>query len=84
VVFNAVEGVETAHVAFKEAVRFVVEKRLSVLTTVIRSRPTYRKVTNGHGSLRALAGGEAAPANALDEAFSFASEVSGIIAGDAA
>jgi chromosome partitioning protein len=80
VVFNAVDGVETAHVAFKEAVRFVMEKKLMVLSTIIRSRPTYRKVTNGHGSLRALTGGETAPENALDETFRFAKEVSDIIA----
>jgi chromosome partitioning protein len=80
VVFNAVEGVETAHVAFKEAVRFVMSKQLAVMSTVMRSRPTYRKVTNGHGSLRALTGGETAPANALDESFRFAKEVTEIIA----
>lgn len=80
VVFNAVEGVDTAHVAFKEAVRFVLERRLSVMSTIMRSRPTYRKVTNGHGSLRALTGGETAPANALDEAFRFAREVTDTIA----
>jgi len=50
------------------------------MSTIMRSRPTYRKVTNGHGSLRALTGGETAPANALDEAFRFAREVTDTIA----
>jgi chromosome partitioning protein len=81
VVFNAVEGIETSQVSFEEAVRFVMARQLAVMTTVIRSRPTYKKVTNGHGSLRALTGGDRAPENALDEAFRFASEVTEIIAG---
>jgi chromosome partitioning protein len=81
IVFNAVEGVDAAHVAFREAVGFVMGKQLDVMSTIIRSRPTYRKVTNGHGSVRVLTGGEAAPANALDETFRFAREVTEIIAG---
>jgi chromosome partitioning protein len=81
VVFNAVEGIETTQVSFEEAVRFVMTKQLDVMTTVIRSRPTYKKVTNGHGMLRHLIGGEKAPTNALDETFRFAKEVTEIIAG---
>lgn len=81
VVFNAVEGIETSQVSFEEAVRFVMANKLDVLGTVIRSRPTYKKVTNGHGMLRKLTGGETAPANAVDEAFRFAREVTDIIAG---
>lgn len=84
VVFNAVEGIETTQVSFEEAVRFVMTKQLDVMTTVIRSRPTYKKVTNGHGMLRQLIGGEKAPTNALDETFRFAKEVTEIIAGGAA
>ena len=84
VVFNAVEGIETTQVSFEEAVRFVMTKQLDVLTTVIRSRPTYKKVTNGHGMLRNLVGGDKAPANALDEALRFAKEVTEIIAVGAA
>lgn len=81
VVFNAVEGIETTQVSFEEAVRFVITKQLDIMTTVIRSRPTYKKVTNGHGMLRNLIGGEKAPTNALDETFRFAKEVTEIIAG---
>ncbi|MGL4240242.1 MAG: AAA family ATPase [Beijerinckiaceae bacterium] len=83
VVFNAVEGIETSQVSFEEAVRFVMTNKLDVLGTVIRSRPTYKKVTNGHGMLRRLTGSETAPANAIDEAFRFAREVTDIIAGSA-
>jgi chromosome partitioning protein len=79
VVFNAVEGIETTQVSFEEAVRFVMTKKLNVMGTVIRSRPTYKKVTNGHGMLRNLVGGDKAPANALDESFRFAKEVTDII-----
>ncbi|MGL4440960.1 MAG: AAA family ATPase [Bosea sp. (in: a-proteobacteria)] len=84
VVFNAVEGIETTQVSFEETVRFVMTRKLDVLTTVIRSRPTYKKVTNGHGMLRSLIGGDTAPANALDETLRFAKEVTEIIAGGAA
>lgn len=83
VVFNSVEGIETTQVSFEEAVRFVMTKQLDVMTTVIRSRPTYKKVTNGHGMLRNLIGGDKAPANALDETLRFAKEVTEIIAGGA-
>ena len=83
VVFNAVEGIETTQVSFEEAVRFVMTQKLDVMTTVIRSRSTYKKVTNGHGMLRNLIGGEKAPANALDESLRFANEVTEIIAGAA-
>jgi chromosome partitioning protein len=81
VVFNAVEGIETTQVSFEEAVRFIVTEKLDVMTTVIRSRSTYKKVTNGHGMLRSLIGGDKAPENALDETFRFAKEVAEIISG---
>lgn len=84
VVFNAVEGIETTQVSFQESVRFVVAHKLAVMSTVIRSRPTYKKMTNGHGTLRALINGDKAPANALDETFRFAKEIVEIIGGDAA
>ncbi|HKG75920.1 MAG TPA: ParA family protein [Beijerinckiaceae bacterium] len=58
VLFNAVDGIEANTEPFKKAVSFILERKIPVLNTVVRQRSTYKRVTDGGGTLYELPGAE--------------------------